>query len=142
MSDQLPTRRRFQFSLFLALLLLTLACVIASWIGWQNYRHGLGMEWTIPQDSNDPISGRWFSTDDGNSFHAYFSEGRRVAVGSYGAWSTGSYSFNPIDRTIKLKLWVDKGPQRDLEREDLNGHIDQDGALILGPTSIRLTRMH
>jgi hypothetical protein len=27
-------RRRFQFSLRLALLLMTLACVVASWIGW------------------------------------------------------------------------------------------------------------
>ena len=37
MADQPPPRRRFQFSLRLALLLMSLACVVASWIGWRLY---------------------------------------------------------------------------------------------------------
>jgi hypothetical protein len=38
MADQPSARRRFQFSLRMAILLMTLACVLAAWIGWIEHK--------------------------------------------------------------------------------------------------------
>jgi hypothetical protein len=51
MADQTFPRRRFQFSLRLALLLMTLACVVASLIGWRLYEARLDYDsWSIGPD--------------------------------------------------------------------------------------------
>ncbi len=54
MADQPSPRRRFQFRLRTLMLFVTLACVIASWIGWRLYLERLDDAMRVEVPVHDP----------------------------------------------------------------------------------------
>ncbi len=125
-----PKRRWYQFSLRTLMILVTLLTAAA------------GLYIGLSRDPNRPIIGKWISHINGRPYSAIFRKDGTATIGLEGPGfdsSGGPFTFDPAKGTVTFKVWYDGGTKPD-ELRPVNGHLTEDGTLVLGPPDLVFKR--